>query len=186
MNPVVRMILQIAIPVVSCIVVGLICGLIAWKKGKKNGYEQRKAEAEAILGGAEAEGRRIVAEAEKAGEAKKREYLLATKEEVHKSKLELEREIRDRRNEMQRQERRLIQKEESIDKKQESMEEKEGQLNAKLEAAKEAYEKAKEVHESQLAELERISGFSREEAKQYLLNNLKDDITRVGDHHPRK
>ncbi len=169
-------ILQIVILVVSCIVVGLISGLIAWKNGNKKGYDKRKAEAEAIFNGAEAEGKRIVAEAVKVGEAKKREYLLATKEEIHKSKLELEREIKDRRNEMQRSERRLIQKEESIDKKQQSLEEKEALLNSRLEEVKVIEANAKAEFEKQIAELERISGFSREEAKQYLLSNLEDDI----------
>ena len=173
MNP----ILQIVVLVVSCILVGFLCGFIAWKKGNTKGYERRKSEAEAIFNGAEAEGKRIVAEAVKVGEAKKREYLLATKEEVHKSKLELEREIKDRRNEMQRNERRLIQKEESIDKKQQSLEEKEVALNKRLDDVKVLEEKANDVYEKQLEELERISGFSREEAKQYLLSNLQDEIT---------
>lgn len=170
-------ILQIVILVISCIVVGLISGLVAWKKGNKKGYDKRKTEAEAIFNGAEAEGKRIVAEAVKVGEAKKREYLLATKEEIHKSKLELEKEIKDRRNEMQRSERRLIQKEESIDKKQQSLEEKEVLLNNRLEDVKVIEANAKAEFEKQIAELERISGFSREEAKQYLLSNLENEIT---------
>ena len=170
-------ILQIVVLVISCIVVGLISGLIAWKKGNKKGYEKRKTEAEAIFNGAEAEGKRIVAEAVKVGEAKKREYLLATKEEIHKSKLELEKEIKDRRNEMQRSERRLIQKEESIDKKQQSLEEKEALLNNRFEDVKVIEANAKAEFEKQIAELERISGFSREEAKQYLLSNLENEIT---------
>ncbi len=170
-------ILQIVILVISCIVVGLISGLVAWKKGNKKGYDKRKTEAEAIFNGAEAEGKRIVAEAVKVGEAKKREYLLATKEEIHKSKLELEKEIKDRRNEMQRSERRLIQKEESIDKKQQSLEEKETLLNNRLEDVKVIEANAKAEFEKQIAELERISGFSREEAKQYLLSNLENEIT---------
>lgn len=169
-------ILQIVILVISCIVVGLISGLIAWKNGNKKGYDKRKTEAEAIFHGAEAEGKRIVAEAVKVGEAKKREYLLATKEEIHKSKLELEKEIKDRRNEMQRSERRLIQKEESIDKKQQSLEEKEALLNNRLEEVKVIEANAKAEFEKQIAELERISGFSKEEAKQYLLSNLQNDI----------
>ncbi len=171
------LILQIVVLVVSCIVIGFLCGFIAWKKGNKKGYERRKSEAEAIFNGAEAEGKRIVAEAVKAGEAKKREYLLATKEEVHKCKLELEREIKDRRNEMQRSERRLIQKEESIDKKQQSLEEKEVLLSKRLDDVKALEGQTNEVYEKQLQELERISGFSREEAKQYLLSNLQDEIT---------
>ena len=170
-------ILQIVVLVVSCSVIGFLCGLIAWKKGNKKGYEKRKEEAEAIFNGAEAEGKRIIADAVKVGEAKKREYLLATKEEVHKSKLELEREIKDRRNEMQRSERRLIQKEESIDKKQEALEEKEALLNNRAEEIKNLEAQAKEICEKQLQELERISGLSREDAKQYLLANLQDDIT---------
>ena len=67
-------ILRIVILVVSCIVVGLICGFVAWKTGNRKGYEKRKAEAEAIFDGAEAEGKRIIAEAVKVGESKKGEF----------------------------------------------------------------------------------------------------------------
>lgn len=169
-------ILRIVILVVSCIVVGLICGFVAWKTGNRKGYEKRKAEAEAIFDGAEAEGKRIIAEAVKVGESKKREFLLATKEEIHKSKLELEKEIKDRRNEMQRGERRLIQKEESLDKKQEALSEKEELLNSRMEELRTLEAKEREILEQQISELERISGFSREDAKAYLLENIETEI----------
>ncbi len=162
---------------VLVIIIAVILIIVLSKKAENRGYERRKTEAEAIFGSAEEEGKRMMAEAEKQGEAKKREYLLAAKEEVHKCKLELEKEIKDRRNEMQRSENRLIQKEESIDRKQAALEEKDAVLNQKLENAKALEEKAKAEHEKQVAESERISGFTREEAKTYLLQALQTEIT---------
>jgi ribonuclease Y len=81
-------ILDIVIPLVSAAVVGCICWIIARKRSFKKGYDTRKAEAEAIFGSAEAEGKRLVSEAVKEGEAKKREFLLLAKEEIHKSRIE--------------------------------------------------------------------------------------------------
>ncbi|MBQ8434700.1 MAG: DUF3552 domain-containing protein, partial [Oscillospiraceae bacterium] len=110
-------ILLIILPLISAAAAGLICWNISGKKGQDRGYELRKKEAEAIFQSAEAEGKRIIGEAIKDAERKKREHLLSAKEEIHKSRIELEKEIKDRRSEVQRSERRLIQKEENLDKK---------------------------------------------------------------------
>jgi ribonuclease Y len=98
-------------------VIGLIIAVFASLIAFKKGIEHRRKVAEEAIGSAEEEAKRIIIEAERQAEGKKREYLLMAKEEIHKSKLNLEKEVRERRNELARQERRLIQKEEAIDKK---------------------------------------------------------------------
>ncbi len=168
-------VLLILIPLISA-AVGIICWKVSAKKAHKAGYELRKQEAEAIFGSAEAEGKRIIGEATKEGERKKREFLLAAKEEIHKSRIELEKEIKDRRAELQRSERRLIQKEESLDKKLEAIEVRENGIKSKEDEAETYLNDAKESAARQLSELERISGLSREEAKNILLANVENDI----------
>lgn len=170
-----HIILLILIPLVSA-VVGFICWKISAKKAHQKGYELRKQEAEAIFGGAEAEGKRIIGEAAKEGERKKREFLLSAKEEIHKSRIELEKEIKDRRSEVQRSERRLIQKEESLDKKLEMQEVRESGIKEQEAETARLLEQAQEAASQQQSELERISGLSREEAKTYLLSNVENDI----------
>ena len=170
-----HIILLILIPLISA-AVGIICWKVSAKKAHQAGYELRKQEAEAIFGSAEAEGKRIIGEATKEGERKKREFLLAAKEEIHKSRIELEKEIKDRRSELQRSERRLIQKEESLDKKLEAIEVRESGIKTREDEAEKMFEEAKESVAKQIAELERISGLSREEAKNILLANVENDI----------
>lgn len=140
------------------------------------GVEHRKKVAEAEIGSAEEKAVKIVSEAQKLSESKKREVLLEAKEEIHKSRIELEKEIKDRRNEIQRLERRLVQKEETLDKKLETMEQKEESLNNKTKDVQELQEKTIEIQQRQLAELERISGFSIDEGKEYLLKALEDEV----------
>lgn len=164
-------VLMILIPLVSAVV-----GIVCWKISHRKGYEARKQEAEAIFGGAEAEGKRMIGEAAKEGERKKREFLLAAKEEIHKSRIELEKEIKDRRSEVQRSERRLIQKEESLDKKLEALEVRDSKLKERESETGQLLAEAREAADKQIAELERISGLSKEEAKTILLSNVENDI----------
>jgi len=140
------------------------------------GINYRKKVAEREIGSAEEESRRIIAEAQKAAENKKREVLLEAKEEIHKSRIELDREIKERRIEMQRMERRLVQKEESLDKKASSLEEKEENLNRKIKEIQIQQEQVEELKAKQLQELERISGLSSEEAKEYLLKKVEHEV----------
>ena len=140
------------------------------------GYNRRKVQAEAEIGSAEQESRRIINEALKIAESKKREALLEAKEEVHRSRIELDREIKERRNEIQRLERRLVQKEEALDRKAAGLEQKDELLNTKLKEIQATQEKTAELHSKQLEELERISGLTVEEAKQYLLRNVEDEV----------
>jgi len=154
----------------------IVASGISSRKGFQKGFEERKRRAEAEIGSAEQEAKRIISEAQKAAESKKREVLLEAKEEIHKSRVELDREIKDRRNEIQRQERRLVQKEETLDKKVEALEQKEEMLNKKSKEIDELYEKTLEVQKQQIEELERISGMSVEEAKVVLLKNVEDEV----------
>lgn len=132
--------------------------------------------AEAKISSAEEAAKRIVGEAEKSAEAKKREAILEAKEEVLKFRNEVEKEQRERRNELQRMERRLTQKEESLDRKIESIERKEENLNKKDEEIDKVREQVQELHTKQLAELERLSGLTSDEARVILLANIEDEI----------
>ncbi|MFO7636789.1 MAG: ribonuclease Y [Clostridia bacterium] len=140
------------------------------------GASYRKKTAEKKIGSAEAESQKIVVEGERKAEARKREILIEAKEEIHKSRIDIERDLKERRNEIQRLERRILQKEETIDKKISNLEQKEDQLSL---VNKQIEEKEKEVidlYKAQMAELEKISDLSAEEAKKYLLRMLDDEI----------
>mgnify|MGYP001454338481 CR=1 FL=1 len=140
------------------------------------GINYRKRVAEAEIGSAEQESKRILSEAQKATESKKRELLLEAKEEIHKSRIELDREIKERRNEIQRFERRLVQKEETFDKKLESIEQKDELLNRKMKAVQEQQANVAQIQEKQLKELERISGLTIDEAKDFLLKSVESEV----------
>lgn len=140
------------------------------------GYWVRKSTAEAKISSAEQEAKRVVDEAEKIGEAKKKEALLEAKEDIHKLRLELDKETKERRVELQRIERRLVQKEENLDRKIDSLEKKEDSLTQKEQDLEVSQSKIQELHEKQLAELERISGLSSEEARTMLLANAQEEI----------
>ncbi len=137
-------------------------------------YRQKIAEAE--IGGAEEKAKSIIAEAQKAAETKKKEALIEAKEEIHKSRSEFERELKERRNEINRQERRVQQKEENLDKKSESIEKKDELLNQKIKEADALKQETAKVKSAQLEILERISGLSVDEAKDYLLKNIESEV----------
>lgn len=158
------------------LIVKLIIGVIGVVLGLILGFNYRKHIAEAKIGVAEGRAVKIVEESKKEAEAQKKEILLEAKEESLKSKNELEREVRERRNELQRTERRLVQKEETLDKKANSFEKKEEQLNKKVEDLEKQKEEVQAIHEKHLRELERISGLTSEEAKNYLLNIIENDV----------
>jgi ribonuclease Y len=157
-------------------VIGLIIAVFASLIAFKKGIEHRRKVAEEAIGSAEEEAKRIIIEAERQAEGKKREYLLMAKEEIHKSKLNLEKEVRERTNELARQERRLIQKEEAIDKKTIELEGRSKELDLREEKINEAKANIERIEEQQLKELERISGLTVEEGKQFLLNSLENEV----------
>ena len=169
--------LYIIVAAAAGIVVGAgLYRVLVAKKMFQKGVEYRKKTAESEIGSAEEEKIRIITEATKAGENKKREVLLIAKEEIHKSRIELEREIRDRRNETIRIERKLSQKEEVLDKKHESLEAKDELMNKKLAELDEELKQYNIFREQQIKELEKIAGLSSEEARQYLLNIFENEI----------
>ena len=131
--------------------------------------------AEAKIASAEEAAKKLIADAIKEADSKKREAILEAKEEIHKLRTELDNEIRERRQEQQRVDKRLLQKEEALDRKLESVEKKEEILRnkeAELEAANQNIQK---LHQQQIAELERLSGLSRDEARELLLRNIEKE-----------
>ena len=140
------------------------------------GYFLRKNIAEGKLNQAEQEAERIVANGERMAESKKKEALLEAKEEIHKLRSEVERENKERRSELQRMERRILQKEESLDKKLDNIEHKEEALHRKEADLVQSKEKIDALYEKQMAELERISGMTFDEARNILLTNVEQEI----------
>lgn len=136
----------------------------------------RKRVVESKIGSAEEKAREIIDEAVKTAETKKREAMLEIKEESIKNKNELDKEIKERRNEIQRNERRIIQKEENVDKKLESIEKREAGFAAKEEEINRQKAEVAKLHEERVQELERISGLTSEQAKDYLLKTIEDDV----------
>ncbi len=158
--------------VVAVIVSAVIFGAIAFRLG----VSHRKKIAEATMGSAEEEAKRIVSEAIKDAEAKKKESLVEAKDEIHRLRNEADKEIRDRRSEVQRQERRIHQKEESLDRKMENLEKKDEILGQRIHDAEERLSEVEGIKRSQFEMLERISGFTTEQAKEYLLRALEDEL----------
>jgi ribonuclease Y len=141
------------------------------------GYFYRKRIAEGKISSAEEAAKKIVEEAEKQAEATKRETLLEAKEEVHKLRSEVERESRERRSEAQRTERRLQQKEENLDKKLESLESREDALTRRSKEIQKTQEQVDLLYKQQLDELERISGLTKDQAKEQLLDSVEREIS---------
>lgn len=158
-------IIFVTLGLISGIVIGLIIGII-----------YRKHIAERAIGSAEERAVSIVDEAKREAAAKKKEILLEAKEESIRTKNEAEKEAKERRSEVARLERRILQKEETLDRKSESYEKKEELLQRKLEALEAQKENVATIQAKQTEELERISGFSTEEAKQYLLSTIQDEV----------
>ena len=165
------------VPVLITVIIAVATGLACLVAGVVIGYQRRKSYAEREIGSAEEEARRVINDAIKSAENKKREATVEAKEEILKARSEFDKEVKDRRSEIQRQENRLNSKEENLDRKLENLERKEENVTARiaqLEAEKQELDKLKD---SQLELLERISGLTVEEAKRYLIDQLGDDVT---------
>ncbi|HCK45828.1 MAG TPA: ribonuclease Y [Lachnospiraceae bacterium] len=161
-------IVAVVILLVAIVVTALLTKTISIKRYQES--ENQK------LNNAEDKARQIIDEAVKTAETKKREALLEAKEEAIKNKNEIERESKERRAEIQRYEKRVLSKEEALDKKSEALEKKESKLNAKdadLDRLKKELETIKNSH---LRELEKISGLTFEQAKEYLLKSVEEDV----------
>ena len=140
------------------------------------GIAYRKRVSEREIGSAEAEATRIINEAIRSGESRKKEMLLEAKDEIHKSRTEHDKEVKERRNELTKQERRLQQKEESLDKKAENFEKKEEEMARRLEEVAKLKEETESVKKAHLATLEQISGLTQEQAKQFLLKTVEEEV----------
>ena len=164
-------------PIWLGVLVAVLAAVIFGALGIFVGIQRRKKQAEATIGSAEQEAKRIVSDAIKTSETKKKDAILEGREEVHRMRSEADREIADRRREVQRQERRIQQKEENLDRKLESVEQKEEAIAKKNRKADDRLAEAEQVKQKQFEELERISGFTVDQAKEYLLRNLQDELT---------
>ena len=150
-------------------VVGLGIGIVS-------GIAIRKGVAEREIQSAEQEATRIINEAIRSGESRKKEMLLEAKDEIHRSRTEHEREVKERRAELTKQERRLQQKEETLDKKAENFEKKEEDLARRLAEVAAVKEETEAVKKAHIATLEKLSGLSQEQAKQHLLDTVEQEI----------
>jgi ribonuclease Y len=140
------------------------------------GISYRKKIGEAEIGSAEDEAARILEEARKDAEDKKREVMLEAKEENHKIRIEFDKEMKERRSELLRQERRNQQKEENLDKKVESLDKKDELINKKLKQLQTKEDTIDQIKEDQMKKLEELSGYTAEEAKTFLLDSLTSQI----------
>ena len=154
------------------IVASVVVAFIAWSAA----IAYRTKSYESKIGSAEEKSREIIDEALKTAETKKREALLEAKEESLKTKNELEKETRERRAELQRYERRVLSKEENLDKKSDAMEKREAVLAAREEALNKRNAEVESLYEKGIQELEKISGLTSEQAKEYLLKSVEDDV----------
>ena len=141
------------------------------------GMAFRKRKVERDIGRSEEDATRILNEAIKSAESKKREALVEAKEEIHKQRSEFEREEKARRADLQKQERRLQQKEENLDRKTDSLERKNDALARKIASVDAQQQEIALIKKSQLEMLEKVSGYTADEAKAYLINALKDEVT---------
>ena len=159
------------------IIIGAVALVVGLGVGFPFGIHYRKKVSEKEISSAEEEGKRIINEAIKSAETKKKEALLEAKEEILKNRSEYEKEEKSRRADLQRQENRLQQKEENLDRKTEALEKREESLAQKHAAIDKENEEIKVIKRSQTEMLERISGFTAEEAKAYLIAQVESEVT---------
>ena len=153
------------------LIVGVVCLII----GVAVGILYRKNVSEKTIGSAEQEATRIINDAIKSGETKKREAILEAKDEILKARTEADREIKERRNEVQKTEHRLHQKEENLERKTDAMERKNEELTRKIAQVQKTQEESEQLKAEQIATLERLSGLTREEAKDYLVTSIENE-----------
>ena len=160
------------VAIAICAALVVLAAVIAWFAG----ISYRKNIAEAKIGKAEDKAKEIIDEALKTAETKQRDILLTAKEEALKTKNDIDKEVKERRSEIQHMEKRVLQREENLDKKTETLERREQSLNAKENRLNEKMAKAEELSAQREQELERISGLTSEQAKEYLLKSVEDDV----------
>ena len=158
--------------IIAVVITAVIVAFLSWNLA----IAHRKKTYESKIGSAEARSREIIEEALKTAETKKREALLEAKEESLRTKNELERETKERRAELQHYENRVLSKEENLDKKQAALEKREAALVSKEEKINERSREVDSLYDKGIAELERIAGLSTEEAKEFLLQSVEEDV----------
>ena len=158
--------------IITAVVSIIITALVVWFVAAS--YQNKSANSK--IGNAEEKARGIIDEAVKAAEEKKRESMLEIKEESIKAKNDLDKEIKERRNEISRNERRIVQKEENVDKKLEAIEKREAGFAVKEEELRKQKIEISKLNEQRIQELERISGLTSEQAKEYLLKTIEEDV----------
>ncbi len=163
-------------PIAWCVVIAVALALIAGIVTYFVTASKLKNDAESKIGNAETRAREIIDDAVKSAEAAKKEALLEVKEESIKTKNDLEKETKERRAELQRYEKRVLAKEESVDKRADAMEHREAKFTAREEQLKQREIKVEELGQKRVQELERISGLTSEQAKEYLLKTVEDDV----------
>ena len=164
-------------PSVSWIIITIVVVIIFAALAFFAGIMYRKKVSEREISSAEEEAKRIINESIKSAESKKREMLLEAKEEIHKNRTEYEREVKERRAELNKMERRLQQKEENLDKKNDQLEKKTENLNKKIAAADQKEAELDQIKVAQLQMLEKVSGYTQEEAKAYLISTVESEVT---------
>lgn len=169
--------MDIPMVILYCVITFIVSGAIFAFVAFKIGVNYRKKVAEAEIGSAEEQAKKIVNDAIRDADTKKKEAVIEAKDEIHKLRTDADREIKERRAEITRQERRIVQKEESLDKKMDNLEAKEEALQQKLKSAEEKLQEAEIIKRSQIDNLERISGLTAEQAKEQLLDSLQDELT---------
>lgn len=163
---------DIIIAIAVVVVIMIVVALLTWKIA----IAYRIKVYEAKIGGADEKAREIIDEALRTAETKKREALLEAKEETLKARNDFERETKERRAELQRYEKRVLSKEEALDRKTEALEKKEAKLTAKEAELEKLRQEVDEIHTKQLQELEKISGLTSEQAKEYLIKTVEEEV----------
>ena len=158
--------------IITAVVAVVVTAVVVWLISSE--YQKRVGQSK--IGNAEEKARTIIDDAVKAAEAKKRESMLEIKEESIKAKNDLDKEIKERRSEISKNERRIVQKEENLDKKLEAIEKRENSFAIKEEELKKQKIEISKLNEQRIQELERISGLTSEQAKEYLLKTIEEDV----------
>ncbi len=161
-------------PIYVGVIIGVVCALIFGCLGVLMGIQYRKKFAEAEIGSAEQEAKRIIEEGSKVAEQKKKEALIEAKEEILKSKNELDKEIKDRRNEVSRLERRCVSREESLDRKLDQLEKKDESLNQRIKEYEDKTAEVEQIKVQQTEKLEELSGLTVESAKELLIAQVEE------------
>ena len=164
----VDLVIAIILAAALALIVGMVSRFLTISGLKKN--------AESKIGNAEAKAREIIDDAVKTAETTKKEALLEVKEESIKTKNDLEKETKERRAELQRYEKRVLAKEEAVDKRSDVLEHRESKLTAKEDQLRQREAKVEELNQKRVQELERISGLTSEQAKEYLLKTVEEDV----------